>query len=222
VTPRGSVLLFDLDGTLVDSLPGIAAGVNAVLGTSYSRDEIRPYVGPPLHDWLGPLSGRDDVDELVAEYRRVYTKLMVEGTTVFDGIPELLAALRDDGARLAVATSKARPVAVDLLDGLALAHFFAAVAGPIPPAHDDKAATIAEALSALGSPPAGDVTMVGDRHHDIEGARANGVRAVGVTWGFGTREELAGADALIDRPEDLLRELGERARSSPRADRHGH
>jgi phosphoglycolate phosphatase len=196
-----TVVLFDLDGTLVDSLPGITAAVNAVLATSYSPQDIRQYVGPPLHDWLGPLSGRDDVDELVAEYRRVYATLMVSGSEVFDGVPAALAELRDSGARMAVATSKTQPLAVELLRGLGLASFFAAVCGPVPPARDDKATTIAQALAALGSPP--EAVMVGDRHHDIDGAHANGLRAIGVTWGFGTREELAGADALIDSPGEL-------------------
>ncbi|HEX6390607.1 MAG TPA: HAD hydrolase-like protein, partial [Solirubrobacteraceae bacterium] len=184
-------------------LPGIAAGVNAVLGTDHTRETIRPYVGPPLHDSFATLTGRDDVDAIVAEYRRVYAEIMVDGTTVFDGIEAALQALADDGTVLAVATSKAKPLADALLDGLGLAHFFAAVAGPVPPARDDKTATIADALAQLGR-PTDDVTMVGDRHHDIDGARAHGIRAIGVTWGFGTREELAGADALIDAPAELL------------------
>ncbi len=196
-----TVVLFDLDGTLVDSLPGITAAVNTTLGTSYSADEIRPYVGPPLHDWLGVLSGAPDIDALVAEYRSIYAELMIDGTIVFDGIPELLATLHSDGVTLAIATSKARPLATDLLHGLDLARFFAAVAGPVPPARDDKATTIAQALSALGSPP--DAVMIGDRHHDIDGAHANGLRAIGVTWGFGSRAELAHADALVDQPDDI-------------------
>jgi phosphoglycolate phosphatase len=197
-----AAVLFDLDGTLVDSLPGITAAVNAVLATQYSPQDIRQYVGPPLHDWLGPLSGRDDVDALVAEYRRVYAEIMVEGTVVFDGIPAALAELRDSGTRMAVATSKAQPLATELLRGLGLASFFEAVHGPVPPARDDKATTIAQAIGTLGHPQ--HATMVGDRHHDIEGARANGIRAVGVTWGFGSPEELAGADVLIDSPKELF------------------
>jgi phosphoglycolate phosphatase len=192
-------VLFDLDGTLVDSLPGIAAGINAVLGTAYPPEEIRRYVGPPLHDTFAALTGAGDVEDLVAEYRRVYAEIMVDGTRVFEGIREALAAL--DGTTLAVATSKAQPLATALLDGLGLADHFAAIVGPVPPARDDKAQTIAQALAALGRPVT--ATMVGDRHHDIDGAHANGLRAVGVTWGFGTREELAGADVLVNSPGEL-------------------
>jgi phosphoglycolate phosphatase-like HAD superfamily hydrolase len=196
-----TAVLFDLDGTLVDSLPGIAAGINAVLGTAYSRDEIRAHVGPPVHDTFAALTGRDDLEDLVAEYRGVYAELMVEGTEVIDGIVPALSELRADGFTLAVATAKAQPLAVGLLDGLGLSRFFAAVCGPVPPAHDDKTTTIARAVRELGSPSG--AVMVGDRHHDIEGAHANGLRTIGVTWGFGAREELGDADVIIDSPAAL-------------------
>jgi len=161
-------ILFDLDGTLVDSLPGIAAGTNAVLGTAMSPDDVRPFVGPPLHESFAALTGSTgaDLDALVAEYRRVYAELMVDGAVVFDGVAAALKQLSEEGATMAVATSKAQPLAVGLLEGLGLASFFAAVCGPVPPARDDKTATIGDALLALGSPPAESVTMVGDRVHE--------------------------------------------------------
>jgi phosphoglycolate phosphatase len=201
-------VLLDLDGTLADSLPGITAATNAALGTSLSAEEVRPRVGPPLHETFAALTGAtgEELDEAVARYRAIYAELMLEGTVVFDGIPELLAQLRDAGLLLAVATSKARPLAVPPLEGLGLAGFFAAIEGPVPggpAAHHHTRATIGVALDALGRPPVATVTMVGDRHHDVEGAHAHGIRAVGVTWGFGSREELRGADALAATPAAL-------------------
>jgi phosphoglycolate phosphatase len=211
-----TTVLFDLDGTLVDSLPGIAAGTNAVLGTSFSSEEIRQYVGPPLHGTFATLTGRDDVDDLVAEYRDVYASLMVSGSVVFDGVVAALKQLSEEAVTMAVATSKAQPLAVGLLEGLGLASFFDAVCGPVPPARDDKAATIADALGALGTPPAESVTMVGDRVHDIDGAHAHGLRAVGVTWGFGAPGELRDADVLVDTPAELVAVLLGREREQPR------
>jgi phosphoglycolate phosphatase len=199
------VALLDLDGTLVDSLPGITAATNATLGTAHPETEIRQFVGPPLHTTFAALTGRSGaaLDETVARYREIYAGLMVSGSVVYPGVVALLQRLKDAGLVLAVATSKAQPLAIGLLDGLGLAPFFATVCGPVPPSHDDKTATIGRALDDLGRPPVAAVTMVGDRHHDIDAAHAHGVRAIGVTWGFGAREELRGADALVDTPAAL-------------------
>jgi len=166
--------------------------------------EIRPFVGAPLHSTFAKLTGQVDVDDLVADYRRRYADLMVTGSIVFDGIAPLLDDLRGTGTTLAVATSKAQALACALLDGLGLASFFDVVCGPVPPSREGKAETIGRVLDALGWPPPDTVTMVGDRHHDIEGAHAHSIRAVGVLWGFGSREELAGADALAESPAQLL------------------
>src|SRR4051812_25842531 len=101
-----TVVLLDLDGTLVDSLPGITAGINAALGTSYSEEEIRPRIGPPLHETLGALTGAAgaELDAVVAHYRALYADLIAEGTTVYDGIVELLDRLVAARLVLGVAT----------------------------------------------------------------------------------------------------------------------
>lgn len=200
-----TLVLLDLDGTLVDSLPGITAAMNATLGTTYSEDEVRPRIGPPLQVTLGTLTGETGarLDAIVTAYRATYAQVMLDGTVVYDGIPELLEGLTDAGLTLAVATSKARHLAVALLDGLGLSPFFAAIEGPVPPAHDDKATTIGRALRAVGATASPAVTMVGDRHHDIDGARTHGLRAIGVLWGFGSRDELAGAGVVAATPQEL-------------------
>lgn len=212
-------VLFDLDGTLVDSRPGIVAAINATLRAlgepERASSELERFIGPPLHETFATLLAERSpdgtgLDDIVAMYRARYRLAMVEGTTVYHGITALLDALAATGTPLAVATSKARPLAVPLLEGLGLAGRFRVIAGPVPPARDDKAQTIAQALAELG-PAAGDApVMVGDRHHDIAGARAHGLRAIGVTWGFGGEAELraAGADAVAADPAALGALLG--------------
>jgi phosphoglycolate phosphatase len=218
-------VLFDLDGTLVDSRPGIIAALNETLRAlgepERASAELEPLIGPPVHEaFAGLLADRAPdgaaLDEIVAGYRARYRVGMVERSIVYPGVPELLEALDAAGEALAVATSKAGPLAAELLAGLGLAHRFRAIVGPVPPARDDKARTIGRALEALGiAASAGPgAVMVGDRHHDVAGARAHGMRAIGVTWGFGDADELraAGADAIAADPAALGALLGLPAR----------
>jgi phosphoglycolate phosphatase len=208
------IVLFDLDGTLVDSLPAIRRGINETLGLHLGDDEVRPLVGPPSHDTFAALTGASgaELDALVAGYRARYAQIMGDGTIPFPGIPELLDELLAAGATLAVATSKSRHLARDLLEQLGLAGRFATIQGPGmggDSIRDTKAQTIAAALADLGVAAAPDIPMVGDRSHDIEGAHAHGLRAVGVLWGFGSEDELtsAGADVLAPDVPALRAEL---------------
>jgi phosphoglycolate phosphatase len=126
-------------------------------------------------------------------------------TPTYPGVPEALAAIAGaaPGRRLAVATSKPRAFAEPLIEALGFADVFEAVFAPEMDLHvESKTTTVGRALSELGA-SAG--TMVGDRHVDIEAARTHGLRGVGVTWGFGTPDELrgAGADILVAAPAEL-------------------
>lgn len=215
--PSGAVL-FDLDGTLVDSAPGITSAVNATLRGLGEAEvppaELATSIGPPLHETFGRLLAHrapssDELDVIVADYRARYAVGMVEGSIPYPGIRELLDALVDAGRPLAVATAKAQPLAQALLEGLGLADRFDAICGPVPPARDTKADTVREALGKLG-PRAQGAVMVGDRRHDVEGARANGLPAIGLLFGFGTRDELtaAGAAAVVSDTTELAALLG--------------
>jgi len=203
-----SAVLFDLDGTLVDSQPGIVVAMNATLRAlgepERPQEDLRARIGPPLPETFGDLLGRPpgEVEDIVAGYRERYRQTMREGTFVYPGIPDLLAALHAAGHPLAVATSKAQFLAEELLDHLGLAPWFAAIRGPVPPAHEDKAGTVGRALEALGTRTA---VLVGDRHHDVTGARAHGLAAIGAAWGYGGEEELraAGARAIARRPDEV-------------------
>lgn len=210
-TDHPAAVLLDLDGTLVDSRPGIVAAMNATLRALGLPERTTPTIyagiGPPAHTTFASILGLDPddptLDATVDAYRARYRKGMLVGTRAYPGIPDALQVLRAAGHPMVVATSKSGAIAAELADGLGLAPYLQAVCGPGPSARDDKATTIAQALAALGHPA--HAVMVGDRHHDIDGARVHGLRTVGVLWGLGTEGELreAGADVLCAHPHEL-------------------
>jgi phosphoglycolate phosphatase len=205
-----TAVLFDLDGVLVDSRRAIAGSLNHALRANglaeHPEPELYRFIGPSLASVFAALSGQAIESELVvacvASYREHYREASLRLTTVVPGIPEVMAQLAQ-GHRLAVATSKPIAFAVPILESLGLRHFFAAVAGPdLNPFGETKTVTIASALEAVGER----AVMVGDRHHDVDGARANGLPCIGVLWGIGNAAELrtAGAAALAETPDDLI------------------
>jgi phosphoglycolate phosphatase len=209
MTRDGRALLFDLDGCLVDSLPSIARCWAETLGAlgrpAPSVEEVRPFVGPPadtIARTLAPDMSEPEIGQLVRSYRRCTAA--AEDVAPFPGIPELLASLVGAGIPLAVATSKSIEVVEPLLDRLDLARCFEVVAGT---ARDelgtDKATIVGRALDGLA--PTRAFGHAGDREHDVIGAHAHGLTAIGVLWGYGSREELtaAGADVLVQTPEEL-------------------
>src|SRR5919204_4332471 len=214
-------VLFDLDGVLVDSRAAISGAMNHALVANGSPPrpaaELHRFIGPPLALGFAELSGHpvqsDAVVACVAAYRERYAVTSLTETEVVAGIPEALDALRRSDHRLAVATSKAQTLAEPLLAALGLRGRFEVVVGPDVSARaEDKATTIGRALGALRTQRA---AMVGDRSFDIVGARAHGLAAVGVTWGIGSADELATADAVVDRPADIPEAIG-RVRAASR------
>lgn len=208
----GSALLFDLDGVLVDSRVAITSCINHALVEHglprRSPDSLQRFIGPPLATAFVEMTGETLDSALVAScvaaYRSSYAAASLRDTTVTPGIAEMLPRLAGH-FKLAVATSKPLAFADPLLRTLGLRHFFSAVAGPdLQTQTEDKAQTITKALAALGRPEL--AVMVGDRSFDILGAHAHSLLAIGVTWGIGGRAELeaAGADAVIDKPSELL------------------
>ncbi len=204
-------LFFDLDGTLVDSEQGIVASIQyalAGLGRPVpSREELLPWIGPPLRDSFGQLFPHDPalVERALALYRERYGADGWRELRVFDGIPEAIGALRSAGHRLAVVTSKNEGFARRIIGHLPFGACFEEVVGASDDGHRRfKVDLIAEALRRLAVVPAR-CWMTGDRHMDMEGAVAHRMRCVGVLWGFGSRKELsaAGATRLVDAPAQL-------------------
>ena len=204
--PRG-VILFDLDGVLVDSRPAIVPCVNHALVAQGLRarpdEELRRLIGPRISEVFAELTGTPADSPLVAgcvaTFRERYAVASLRDTAVVPGMADVLAQLH--GAYgLGIATSNPLAFTGPLLESLGLLDLFAVVAAPELDAHaEQKADTIRAALDRLGD---GRAVMVGDRRHDVEGAHACGLPAIGVTWGFGSPEELrgAGADVVVDDP----------------------
>jgi phosphoglycolate phosphatase len=208
-------ILLDLDGTLIDSRPGIAASCEAALhALGHTPDpsfDVTPLIGPPMPQVIGRLLeryGDDRVDAGIAAYRAHYGETGLHLATIYPGIADALPHLSAN-AHCFVVTSKRSIYAQRIVESLGLAVWFRGVYGTEPDGSlDDKADLIAAVLRAEELDPR-ETVMVGDRLHDVLGAHANDLRAIGVLWGYGSRAELesAGADALADKPDDLLRRI---------------
>ncbi|MDR1191393.1 MAG: HAD hydrolase-like protein [Verrucomicrobiales bacterium] len=205
--PTPAAILFDLDGTLIDSGPGIINSIRhalAELGREPpSAAALRWCVGPPLTVIFQRLLRADDpalIASAVAAYRRRYQAGGMFEAAVYPGIPAALARLKARGPRLYVATSKPEIFARQILTHFGLARYFTAIHGSaLDGARADKTALIAHALTVT-NPPRARALMVGDRATDILGARRNGLRAAAVTYGYGVWSELAAA-----RPARFIR-----------------
>ena len=206
-------ILFDLDGTLTDPYEGITCSIRhalVALGVEAPpQPALRWCIGPPLRVSFPKLLGTDDVTRVeaaVTAYRERYGSIGLFENVRYEGVPEMLRALRDEGRRLFVATSKPRVVAERIVAHFELAPHFERVYGAeLDGRFDHKDALIAHLLHTEKLAPER-VLMVGDREHDVRGARANGVRALGVTYGYGSHAELteAGAAATVDHPAAVL------------------
>ena len=201
------IVLFDLDGTLTDSAPGIVNCLRYALdemGVEHPDDvTISTFLGPPLKDTFGGHFGMDDagVETAIAHYRVRYHDIGLFENEVYPGIPELLEQLSGAGVTMATSTSKPTVSATRILEHFGLAHHFAFIGGAsLDGERNSKAEVIAhtlEELNALGTDTsAGSITMVGDREHDVLGAAQFGIPAIGVLWGYGSRAELEGAGAV--------------------------
>jgi phosphoglycolate phosphatase len=201
LTPRADAAIFDFDGVIIDSLPPVETAINgALLAHGFAprtTAEVERFIGPPALSAFAELTGAAEDSETVAAavatYHDIYARVYLEQTRLVDGMPELLRSLT---LPLALATSKAREFVAPLLEHFGIE--FAVVSAPV--LAEPKSETVARAQQALG---ARDPVVVGDRYYDVEAARACGLRVIGVTWGIGVREELSGADILVERPAEL-------------------
>lgn len=206
-----ALILFDLDGTLIDSEVGITASMSHAMhsvGVDRPGQELmRSWIGPPLHVSFTQLLGDDveRVDQAIHHYRERFDAIGWREHAVYPGIEELIMGLAGRGNRLAVVTSKVASQACRIVDHLPFGRVFEAVFAPTPETRTcAKADLVARALEELDG-KAAEAVMIGDRRFDIEGARANSLRGIGVLWGFGGLDELrnAGADSIVADPVEL-------------------
>ena len=201
-------ILWDLDGTLTDPKVGITRCMQHALREFGhpvpETSDLLWCIGPPMHksfERLVPGSSPQDVWALVGKYRERFSELGLVENEVYPGIPEMLGAL---SAHVHfVATSKPHVFAQRITDHFGLSSYFRRVYGSeLDGTRSEKGQLIAHILECEGIT---DAIMVGDRMHDILGGRANGLQTIGVTWGYGGREELvsAGADHIFDTPAEL-------------------
>jgi phosphoglycolate phosphatase len=209
------VVLFDLDGTLSDSAPGILASLRHAFDVEGvpRLDAVteRSLLGPPFYQSLPPLIGSTVLADVIAAYRDHYGREGMYDTSVFAGVRQVLVGLRATGVRLAVATSKPEHYAVPIVEYLGLSEFFVTVAGDeLDGSLGTKALVIGRALARLDVADPSTVLMVGDRMHDVEGARELGIETIGVGWGYATPGELerAAPACIVATPFELARVLG--------------
>lgn len=199
-------ILLDLDGTVTDSSPGIIRSVAYALKTfGIEVDDLTtlyPFIGPPLKDAFIRYYRFDDrqAEQAVTAYRVYYADKGIFENRVYDGIPAFLDLLRQKGRTVALATSKPTVFAARILEHFHLAGYFDAVCGSeLDGTRTAKGEVIRCALERCGVREPASAVMVGDREHDIVGARQAGVESVGVLYGYGSYEELSasGADHLV-------------------------
>lgn len=204
-------MLFDLDGTIADSRLGIVNSLRygfEQMGLPVPPDdELEACIGPPLVVAL-PRFGLDPetVERLIVVYRSRYKPIGILEAELYPGMRDLLYRLADSGLTLAIATSKPEPFAERLVEHFDLQRPLTVVAGAtFDETRMHKHDIIAHALSQLPGSTPDNTVMVGDRHHDVDGARQHGLKAIGVSWGFGSRDELTGAGAwrLVDTADEL-------------------
>ncbi|WP_136520447.1 HAD hydrolase-like protein [Cellulomonas telluris] len=223
--PRPLVLL-DLDGTLMNSAPGVLSSVRAAyahLGMPAPTEAaMRTFIGPPIgHSFPAHGVAAENLADAIAVYNEHFGRVGVWDTTVFDGIPEALRTLREAGALLVVATAKPATWALPICAEVGLTPLLDAVVGAPDDESESKGQIMGRAIAwvreTTGADPLADpsrTVMVGDREHDVEGAHEQGIACVGVAWGYGGEDELRRAGAaevlhdVADLAPRLLRRLG--------------
>jgi len=195
-------IFFDLDGTLTDPKIGITRSIQYALGklehpTIPTEDELTWCIGPPLRGSFAKLLGAEhSADLAVSYYRERFSDVGLYENGVYDGIGDVLTTLGQSGRRLFVATSKPHVFAERIIEHFGLRHHFERVFGSeLDGTRVDKSHLLQYALQQTSVDPSRAI-MIGDRSHDIVGARNNGIRAIGVLYGYGSEDELTAAGAL--------------------------
>lgn len=203
-------VLFDLDGTLIDPWEGITNCVKYALramSAPIPHDRIlAKFIGPPLLFSFQEYCGfsEEEAERAIGLYRQRFPKKGVYENFLYDGVGELLPLLAGQGRRLLLATSKPKPYAEAILQYHHIGQFFAIVNGPsLLGPHMSKGDVIRDCLRQAGSPGPASCVMIGDRIHDMDGARLAGIDAIAALYGYGAPEEFAYAAALAKTPSQI-------------------
>ena len=211
-------VLFDLDGTLTDPEEGITESIRYALSffgiEERDRSKLRLFIGPPLKSSFQEFYGMDDdqVDLAIAKYRERFADKGLYENAVYVGIEKLLASLKEAGAYVALATSKPTVYALRILEHFGLDRYFDfALGSELDGTRTAKADVVAEVIAHFSETDLTKFVMVGDRSHDMIGARSNGIDSIGVLYGYGLREELVenGATYVAESVDTLLHLLYE-------------
>ena len=209
-------IFFDLDGTLTDSMPGITKGVQYALKRYGILVEdlhaLKPFVGPPLHESFMEYYHfeRQAAMDAIPVFREYYNAIGWKENSPYEGVEERLRELLADGKKLYVATSKPDPMAKQVLAYFHLTDYFTFIGGASEDSRRvNKDDVIRYVMECCGLSAEDGIVMVGDRSHDIIGAHKAGIPAVGILYGYGSREELteAGADWICETPKELCKLL---------------
>ena len=206
-------ILFDLDGTLTDSKPGIIECIAYALekeNVPYTNQILDKMVGPPfrvsMHDFLG--LEMPEIEKLIGIYRGVYEEYGYKNCKVFEGVEQMLSALKNAGKVLGVATSKPIKFTQMIMRDFDLGKYFDYVAGASSDASKEaKSDVIQGAVENLGVKDKSKVLMVGDRLYDIEGAHMQGIDCAAVLYGYGSKEEFEEykAEYILAAPDDVVK-----------------
>ena len=212
---RYTHLFFDLDGTLTDSKPGILnsaiyAADKLGIPASERPADLMPFIGPPLRESFKLVFGLDDETAEVATtyYRDYYGKEGMHQYKIYEGLPEALESLTTMGYSMSVVTSKAEFYATQIISESILKNFFTTISGcELNGDRSEKGILIPYNASKLNLPLNKKILMIGDRLHDIRGAREAGVSAAGVLYGFGSQQEIHDEkpDLIIPSPADMVK-----------------
>jgi len=207
-------VFFDLDGTLTDPGEGlsnsVAYAIDKMGDKVPTKDVLYTFIGPPLIEQFQSTMGYsyEQSKQAVKYFREYFTEKGMMENKVYEGIEEALKALRDDGYKLVVATSKPEPFAIKILNHFGLSKYFDLIAGStLDETRTKKHDVIAYAFDILGisKEESQNVIMVGDRKHDVFGSHEAGIRCIGVLYGYGDMEEhlMAGADFICPEISNL-------------------
>ena len=208
------IILFDLDGTLTDPGEGITNSVAYALGKYgievTDKKELYKFIGPPLKDSFMKYYGfsEEEAIKAIEYYREYFRDTGIFENKVYEGVEDMLSTIKESGRRIILATSKPEEFAVRILQHFGLKKYFNVVAGAsMDSSRSKKGDVIAYAISLCDDFDKDKSIMIGDREHDMLGAKENGLKSLGVLYGYGSEEELkkAGADYIVSTPADILK-----------------